>query len=56
MRKLVAYLRTVHDRTIRIGREALRCLLIGVQGSLPRCVRANVPGRLLGRRTAAAGR
>src|SRR3954471_3045468 len=27
LRKLVAYLRKVHDRVIRIGREALRCLL-----------------------------
>lgn len=27
LRKLVAYLRTVPDRVIRIGREALRCLL-----------------------------
>jgi transposase len=27
LRKLVAYLRKVHGRVIRIGREALRCLL-----------------------------
>ncbi|GAX57430.1 IS630 family transposase [Streptomyces olivochromogenes] len=27
LRKLAAYLRKVHDRVIRIGREALRCLL-----------------------------
>ena len=27
LRKLAAYLRKVHGRTIRIGREALRCLL-----------------------------
>ncbi|MGW4380493.1 IS630 family transposase [Kitasatospora sp. NPDC004531] len=27
IRKLLAYLRKVHDRVIRIGREALRCLL-----------------------------
>lgn len=27
LRKLCAYLRTVHGRVIRIGREALRCLL-----------------------------
>jgi hypothetical protein len=29
LRKLVTYLRKVHRRIIRIGREAVRCLLAG---------------------------
>lgn len=45
LRNLAAYLRNVHGRTIRIGREALRCLLArrGVTFQAPRPGRVHRP-------------